>query len=82
MIIAVRRIVNRLDFNLVLASNKKMKKVYLLILILFTSCSGKKASTDAKSQYLTDREVVVTEFQALFDSANVAGAILSIYISQ
>lgn len=53
-------------------------KVYYFtsILILFFSCTGKKTSSDKNQDNVTEREIVVLEFQTIIDSANVDGAIL------
>lgn len=54
-----------------------MQKLYILpILILFFSCSDKKTASTAKEEKPFEREIVVSGFQTIIDSANVDGAIL------
>ena len=49
---------------------------YIPILILVISCSGEKTPTDNKKSEVLELEIIVPEFQAIIDSANVDGAIL------
>ncbi|MBK6266349.1 class D beta-lactamase [Marivirga sp. S37H4] len=54
-----------------------MKILYILpLLILFFACTGKETSSDKQNDKTIEREIVVTEFQAIMDSAEVEGAIL------
>ena len=54
-----------------------MKIFYFIsIIILFISCSGKKTPSDKKEVEVSEQEIIVPEFQAIIDSANVNGAIL------
>jgi beta-lactamase class D len=42
----------------------------------FFSCTGKKTNSDKAEDKATEREIVVTEFQTIIDSANVEGSIV------
>ncbi|CAM1343036.1 class D beta-lactamase [Tenacibaculum amylolyticum] len=54
-----------------------MRTIYtILVLILCSSCTGKKSAANPKIDKVIDREIVVPEFQTIIDSANVKGAIL------
>ncbi|CAG5087709.1 class D beta-lactamase [Parvicella tangerina] len=54
-----------------------MKKIYILsIVILVFSCTNKKTNSDKNHSPEIEREVVVSEFQTLIDSADVKGSIL------
>lgn len=54
-----------------------MKKIYILsIVILVFSCTNKKTNSDKNQSPEIEREVVVSEFQTLIDSADVKGSIL------
>ncbi len=54
-----------------------MKISYLLpILLLFISCSENKTSSDKEEKQVENREIVMSEFQTIIDSANIEGAIL------
>ena len=58
-------------------TNLKIKILYLIsIVTLLISCSGKKTTTDKKEEKVTDREILVPQFQKIIDSINVKGAIL------
>jgi beta-lactamase class D len=54
-----------------------MKKIYILsIVILVFSCTNKKTNSDKIQSPEIEREIVVSEFQTLIDSADVKGSIL------
>jgi beta-lactamase class D len=54
-----------------------MKAIYIAsILILFFSCADKKSASNKKEDKMTEREIVIAEFQSIIDSANVEGSIL------
>ena len=54
-----------------------MKIIYIVsILILFSSCTGKKTVSDKKEDKMTEPEIVVSEFQSIIDSADVKGSIV------
>lgn len=54
-----------------------MKKIYILsIVILVFSCTNKKTNSDKIQSPEIEREIVVSEFQTLIDSADVNGSIL------
>ena len=54
-----------------------MKKIHILsIVILVFSCTNKKTNSDKNQSPEIEREVVVSEFQTLIDSADVKGSIL------
>ena len=54
-----------------------MKKIYiLLIVILVFSCINKKTNSDKNQSPEIEREIVISEFQTLIDSADVKGSIL------
>ena len=54
-----------------------MKKIYILsIVILVFSCKNKKTNSDKNQSPEIEREIVVSEFQTLIDSADVKGSIL------
>lgn len=54
-----------------------MKQIYILsIVILVFSCTNKKTNSDKNKSPEIEREVVVSEFQTLIDSADVKGSIL------
>jgi beta-lactamase class D len=54
-----------------------MKKIYILsIVILVFSCTNKKTNSDKNQSPEIEREIVVSEFQTLIDSADVKGSIL------
>lgn len=54
-----------------------MKQIYILsIVILVFSCSNKKTNSDKNQSPEIEREIVVSEFQTLIDSADVKGSIL------
>ena len=46
------------------------------MVIFFFSCTGEKSNSDNKADKDTDREIVVQEFQAIIDSADVEGSIV------
>lgn len=54
-----------------------MKKIHILsIVILVFSCTNKKTNSDKNQSPEIEREIVVSEFQTLIDSADVKGSIL------
>ena len=55
----------------------KMKIIYTIsVLIFFLSCTGKKTTSDKKVDILTEREIIVSEFQTIIDSADINGSVL------
>ena len=54
-----------------------MKTFYIVpILVLFFSCTNKKVNSNKREGKILKREIIVSEFQVIIDSANVEGAIL------